>query len=371
MAFDLDAIMQNPQFQSGLMMLGLASPKNRPMLEAYQMLQQMEQQKQTKAQQEQMMRYREEQIAVEREKAAKYGEQNKLTERRLAQGDANRKMFEQFMQQIQPASQAPVAAQPAEAQQPVLPPVSNTFNMIDPFVAKTEGGYVANDAGKGPTNFGINQKANPDVNVKDLTPETAVQERKKREDASQAAARTQTMSAAQGKVYTAHQSLNLSYDQMFDTAKRLKNHPGLEAITGLSSNIPAEFQGANARNARAVKKNLEGQIFTNSSQAFRRMNETGGSVGQQSDWEGKQFNAAWAQLDEAQTTDEYQAALDRLMIFLTESKVRLKAAYDYYHGKQKGDVPPEKFKKIVSVGKGKKSGRTVIKFEDGSEDYAD
>ncbi|CAB5144957.1 Protein of unknown function DUF847 [uncultured Caudovirales phage] len=37
------------------------------------------------------------------------------------------------------------------------------------FVFAKEGGYVANDAGKGPTNFGINQTANPDVDVANLT----------------------------------------------------------------------------------------------------------------------------------------------------------------------------------------------------------
>lgn len=40
-------------------------------------------------------------------------------------------------------------------------------------VLKREGGFVANDAGAGPTNFGINSRANPDLNVASLTPESA------------------------------------------------------------------------------------------------------------------------------------------------------------------------------------------------------
>lgn len=41
-------------------------------------------------------------------------------------------------------------------------------------VLQREGGYVANDGGSGaPANFGINQKANPDVDVAKLTPEKA------------------------------------------------------------------------------------------------------------------------------------------------------------------------------------------------------
>jgi lysozyme family protein len=43
-----------------------------------------------------------------------------------------------------------------------------------------EGGYVADDAGKGPSNFGINASANPDVDVKNLTKEKARELYKKR-----------------------------------------------------------------------------------------------------------------------------------------------------------------------------------------------
>jgi len=43
-----------------------------------------------------------------------------------------------------------------------------------------EGGYVENDAGKGPSKFGINKAANPDVNVKDLTKDQARELYKKR-----------------------------------------------------------------------------------------------------------------------------------------------------------------------------------------------
>jgi lysozyme family protein len=43
-----------------------------------------------------------------------------------------------------------------------------------------EGGYVADDAGKGPSNFGINASANPDVDVKNLTKDKARELYKKR-----------------------------------------------------------------------------------------------------------------------------------------------------------------------------------------------
>ncbi len=47
------------------------------------------------------------------------------------------------------------------------------FNANVEAVFKREGGFVADDAGAGPTNLGINSAANPDVDVKNLTPQQA------------------------------------------------------------------------------------------------------------------------------------------------------------------------------------------------------
>lgn len=52
-------------------------------------------------------------------------------------------------------------------------PFGSTFEAIVPKVMQIEGGYVENDAGKGETNLGINKTANPDVDIKNLTPEKA------------------------------------------------------------------------------------------------------------------------------------------------------------------------------------------------------
>lgn len=52
-------------------------------------------------------------------------------------------------------------------------PVSADSNNVIDWVIKIEGGYVANDAGKGETNFGINKTANPDIDIKNLTPDQA------------------------------------------------------------------------------------------------------------------------------------------------------------------------------------------------------
>lgn len=51
--------------------------------------------------------------------------------------------------------------------------VPTSFDDAVSDVFEVEGGYVANDAGKGETNLGINTTANPDVDIKGLTPDKA------------------------------------------------------------------------------------------------------------------------------------------------------------------------------------------------------
>lgn len=59
-------------------------------------------------------------------------------------------------------------------------PAGSDANSVIQWVIGIEGGYVENDAGKGPTKFGINSAANPDIDVKNLTPEKATEIYKKR-----------------------------------------------------------------------------------------------------------------------------------------------------------------------------------------------
>lgn len=51
--------------------------------------------------------------------------------------------------------------------------VGSTFDSAVTAVLEIEGGYVADDAGAGPTNYGINSRANPGVDVANLTPDQA------------------------------------------------------------------------------------------------------------------------------------------------------------------------------------------------------
>jgi hypothetical protein len=80
-------------------------------------------------------------------------------------------------------SNAPAAGQTGPPSAPAAPDGSaqpgapaaapGGFDAAFTRILKTEGGYVANDAGAGPTNLGINQAAHPGIDVSTLTPDTA------------------------------------------------------------------------------------------------------------------------------------------------------------------------------------------------------
>lgn len=72
-------------------------------------------------------------------------------------------------------SGSPKPVDAPDAPKPKIRPDETSSNFDDAvnFVLKEEGGYVKNDAGKGETNYGINSSANPDIDVKNLTPEDA------------------------------------------------------------------------------------------------------------------------------------------------------------------------------------------------------
>ena len=71
---------------------------------------------------------------------------------------------------LQAIPQTPVGAPPQAAQNPF-----DVGNFYKQFIAPHEGGYTASDGNGAPANFGINQKANPDINVSQLTPDSAQQ----------------------------------------------------------------------------------------------------------------------------------------------------------------------------------------------------
>lgn len=122
-------------------------------------------------------------------------------------------------------------------------------------------------------------------------------------------------------------------DRMSETADEIILSPGVEMRTGLSSYVPAWAQGDAARNTQAKVSTLKSQIAQNVLQMYRNMSQTGGAVGQVSNFEQQLFIDNLAALDQAQTKEEFVAQLKKIQKFAVDSKKRIAAAYQMQFGK--------------------------------------
>lgn len=173
---DLEALMKDPLLQIGLGLLGSASPSMRGLGDMSQTMMGLSQQSQENE-------FKKQKLAIEKQQADQAAAHSKLYEQQVVDQQKRTAQSAKLFEQIQGFLGGSPAGQPAPnvaAPVPQAPPTNNLFGMADKFVAGQEGGFTPNDAGAGPTNFGINQRANPDVNVKSLTPESASQIRKQR-----------------------------------------------------------------------------------------------------------------------------------------------------------------------------------------------
>lgn len=102
--------------------------------------------------------------------------------------------------------------------------------------------------------------------------------------------------------------------QALDVIKKLRAHPGLQYITGLYSKAPIVPNTQQAA-ADSLAKQVQGQTFLQAYQTLR-----GG--GQITEIEGEKATAAIASLQRAQSTEDYQSALDDLSEVLTRGLMR-------------------------------------------------
>lgn len=106
--------------------------------------------------------------------------------------------------------------------------------------------------------------------------------------------------------------------QNVDTAKadiqKLREHPGLGMITGLSSKLPI-IPGTAQASADALAQQVQGQTFL---QAFNQL-RGGGSI---TETEGNKATQAIGRLGRAQSKADYQAALDDLTDVLDKGYAR-------------------------------------------------
>src|SRR5258706_13374056 len=127
-------------------------------------------------------------------------------------------------------------------------------------------------------------------------------------------------------------------DRLASEANAIKEHPGLGGITGLRGVVP-NIPGGQAANAQARLDTLKSQVAFGVLQNMRNNSKTGGALGQVSNIEEKMLMDNLAGLGRAQSKEEYQAALQRIVNYTEGAKDRLRAAYNVKHGaKQPGSA---------------------------------
>jgi hypothetical protein len=118
----------------------------------------------------------------------------------------------------------------------------------------------------------------------------------------------------QGKAAFDLPRIEQNTQQALNDIAKLRSHPGLGYITGISSKLPI-IPGTQQAAADALAKQIQGQTFL---QAFNTLK--GG--GQITEVEGEKATAAIARLQRAQNTKDYQAALDDLSDVLNKGMQR-------------------------------------------------
>lgn len=124
---------------------------------------------------------------------------------------------------------------------------------------------------------------------------------------------------------------NASMDRLASAANELKDHPGLGGITGKMGVLP-NIPGGEAANAKAKLSTLKSQTAFSTLQDMRNNSKTGGALGAVSDKEGQLLQDNLAALDTAQSKEEYQKALQKIVDYTSGAKQRAKDAVDRKYG---------------------------------------
>lgn len=126
--------------------------------------------------------------------------------------------------------------------------------------------------------------------------------------------------------YSFDNSIN-GLDRLATQANEIMNHPGLSHITGMFGKLP-NIPGFSGADAQAKLDTLESQVGFSVLQAMRDASKTGGALGQVSDFENRLLKNNLAELNQAQSVDQFKAALQKIIQYTEGAKDRLRKAYE-------------------------------------------
>lgn len=110
-------------------------------------------------------------------------------------------------------------------------------------------------------------------------------------------------------------------------AEALKKHPGLGGITGIKGKFP-NIPGGTAANAQAQLDQLKSRIGLDTLQNMRMLSPTGGALGNVSDAEGVRLERYIAALDQAQSKEAMEAALDDIIKYADDAGKNIQTTFE-------------------------------------------
>lgn len=129
----------------------------------------------------------------------------------------------------------------------------------------------------------------------------------------------------------------------------LRAHPGLAGITGgIEGRMPSLFPKASAAQAKLDKILARGQF--RELQNLRANSPTGAAVGNVSDKEGAALRASFGALDQKQSLEDFQLAIDDVIKQLDFSKNNITQSFDDTYAYRQGAAPTAGAPKAPVVG---------------------
>ena len=137
----------------------------------------------------------------------------------------------------------------------------------------------------------------------------------------------QVRDAAFPKATVAVKAFEADADEMIDRLTRLRNHPGLESITGLVYGQTASVTD-DGRAAEVLYNTIIAKGGFQALNDVRLAAPTGGALGAVSNQEGTQLKEAFSEINRIMDASDVQAAIDRTIQKLLASKSRVREGYD-------------------------------------------
>lgn len=130
-------------------------------------------------------------------------------------------------------------------------------------------------------------------------------------------------------------------DQLIKDLTNLKDHPGLDGMTGTIYGRVPSIKGP-SKEARALYDKIVARGGFQKLTDMRQASPTGAALGPVSDAEGKFLRAAFGALDPVQDPGSFKVAVDQAITELRGSNDRLREAYDMTYAYKTPKAPPSK-----------------------------